>query len=235
MRRSTRFRRRKPSFRWFQPNIWTDGGSIGQYSTVVTGGAASASAFTTPGLTRILSGSAPFPGVVNAAGTLAGRILAERQYYRMRRIVGRLNFYLQTDKSINMEAEGGVIQVFWGIVRIPTDEQGVPDEKGAGTVIVDLRDAADQDAKEFIIAQDVWTTNYPIGTILPAGTHALAADPPLYSMIDKTMRRSARNEQDLFLWTAMSIQTLGANGIPATTDLNLGVLANLRPLGSFGR
>lgn len=236
MRSRSKFRRRRFSrMRWFTPALWSHSNPAPFATHTVPSAGPYQQVAIPPGFARVLSGTAPFQGVNNSAGILTGRILAERQYYNIRRIVGRMEFFLSTDSPLDMESEGGAIRVFWALLRMHTDELGQPDEKSDGTAVIDVSESEDQDEKAYIIAQDVWTTAYPIGTQLAAGTHSLAAAPPLYSLIDKTMRRSFRNEQDLFLATSADITTFGGNGIPSNTALELRALVNLRPLGTFGR
>lgn len=193
-------------------------------------GAASDRAIFDDAVTKVLAGDAPFPGVTNASGQLAGKMLAERQYYNVKRIVGRMSFELGTDKEISMP-NGGMVRVYWSLIRWHTDEQGIPDAD-----LLTLYDGNDQDEKPIILAQDVWSTAYPVGTTLNEGFHQLAADPPLYSMVDKTMRRPFRNEQALFLLTTGFVHCYtNSAGIPMTTELTLRSHINLRTLGTFGR
>lgn len=223
-----RGRRRGPRLRWFTPELW-NASSPQVYATEIVG--AAAPEFTTAtSMARMVYGSAPFAGVVNASGALTGKQLAELQRWRLLRVVGRMVWYLSIDTAIDMSVAGGQVTVWWAFVRWHTEESGQPD-----TPFPVLATRDDQDEKPVIIAQDVWRTNYPIGTTLEPGVHPLAAEPPLYSLIDKTMRRPFANEQDLFLATQIGIGTNGIAGIPNGLEVNLTGLLNLRVLGNFNR
>lgn len=222
-------RRRSSGLRWFTPNLWNDP-QPAVYSTDTFGGGGAVSLTGTPVATQVLRGSAPFPGVTNSAGLLAGKILAERQYFQLLRIVGRMSWYFSLTEQVDMP-NGGLVQLWWAIVRMNTEESGIPDVN----TIIDLSDEEEQDDKKTILAQDVWTTSYPLGTSLAAGTlHAMAADPPLFSMIDIKLRRPFRNEQDCFLVTQVGVHANG-NALPAGEDITLRGKLNLRVLGRFGR
>lgn len=223
-----RGRRRGPRLRWFTPELWNASSPQTYAQASVVGDQPE---FTTdPTMARMVYGSAPFVGVVNALGALTGKQLGELQRWRLLRVVGRMKWYFNTDSPIDMTVAGGQITVWWAFVRWHTEENGNPD-----TPFPLLATRDDQDEKPVIIAQDVWRTDYPISTTLEPGSHPLAAEPPLYSLIDKTMRRPFANEQDLFLVTQLGIATNGIAGIPDAADVSLSGLLNLRVLGNFNR
>lgn len=230
-RRRRTFRRRGGSLRWFTPNLWNGALPALYASETVTTPGGTGEIVTAPAVTHVLRGSSPFPGMNNSAGILSGKMLAERQYWQALRVVGRMNWYFTADDEIDMNS-GGIITVWWGLVRSHTNENGVPD-----TPLLALEDEENQDEKPLILAQDVWRTSYPAGTLLQPGTlHPLAGEPPLYSMVDKTLKRGFRNEQDMFLTCQLGVTTWGnATGIPFDTELHLHGAHSLRLLGRFGR
>lgn len=237
-RRKGGFRRRRSGLRWFTPNLWN--ASAPQVYTADTSGAGPVSEFTTrTALTPLLRGTAPFPGVTNAAGLLAGTMLAERQYFSLLRIVGRMHWWVDVSfddiGSTMAWSRGGCLSVWWAIVRRGTDEDGRPDTESTG-IFPELATRDNQDDKKLILAQDVWRTKIPAGTTAWSDTsiHALDAEQPLDSMIDIRLKRSFRNEQDVYLAVQLGIANFGDN-IPGGTTFQLAGLSNLRVLGKFGR
>jgi len=230
-RRRGTFRRRKSFLRWFTPNLW-NASNPQLYSQFIGNGANEQTSEVA--LTNLCFGSAPFPGVVNPAGIRAGVMLAERQYFSIRRVVGRMRWFLEQDDDV-IPMQRTIITVWWAIVRMNTDENGQPDAQALGNFpSLSIRD--NQDDKKMILAQDVWRTVVPPGgPSLPDGKlFELEAEPPLFSMVDKTMKRSFRNEQDIFLATQFGV--FWGDTIPASgTEVNLKGLLNLRMLGAFGR
>lgn len=228
-RRSFRSRRGS-GLRWFIPNLW----SGNRYNTVnlaPTVPATGPDYVSDTSYTRLLSGSAPFSGVNNAAGILTGRILAQRQFWQLRRIVGRLTFAFSGDSEFLFSA-GAFMRVHWAIVRAKVNENGQPDED----TFINLVDPDEQDDKQQIIYQDVWQTDYPPGTTLGADEiHHLGAAPPLYSMIDIKTKRPVGNEQDVFLATQLTGFAPFNNGFTVGTEIVLRSYFNLRVLGKFYR
>jgi len=222
------FRRRSSRMRWFTPNLW-NATQPQLYTTLIAAGGLSEQT-SEVALTNLCYGSAPFPGVLNAVGIRAGAMLAERQYYNIRRVVGRMRWYWSASDECTVRQ----VSVFWAIVRMATDENGQPDAQALGNFpSLAVRD--NQDDKKLILAQDVWRTFYQTPQAV-TGINQLfecEAEPPLYTMVDKTMRRSFRNEQDIFLATQLGVvfETPIQNG----EEVRLGGCVNLRMLGTFGR
>lgn len=237
-RRKGGFRRRRSGLRWFTPNLWN--ASLPQQYNSDTSGAGPANEFTTrTTLTPLLRGTAPFPGVTNAAGLLAGAMLAERQYFNLLRIVGRMNWEMVVEFDDPGDTitwpEGGCVSIWWAIFRRGTDEDGRPDTEAAGT-FPELAIRDNQDDKKLILAQDVWRTRIQRGASAwpDSSHHWLDAEQPLDSMIDIRLKRSFRNEQDVYLATQVGIANFGVN-LPAGATFILNGLNNLRVLGKFGR
>lgn len=221
-------RRRGPSLRWFTPNNWNTAQPV-VVNTQANWQAGNALFISDTAMLPLLKGSAPFPGVTNAAGRLAGTQLAERQYWRLKRIVGRLEFYMNFSEEA-VFSQGLTFRVHWAVVRWHTDDGGAPD-----TPFIDLSLRDDQDEKPVIIYQDTWTTDYPVGTSLSGApaVHPLSSDPPLYNYIDIRTGRPFRNEQDLFLATQFTAYDHGS--IVPQRDVEMQAHINLRLLGTFGR
>lgn len=234
MRRTRRFtRRRGSSLRWFTPNLWS--GTAPQLSQTINITPAAPEVYSTVALTPLLRGSAPFQGVNNAAGLLSGSLLGERAWYNIKRIVGRLAFFARSpDVEVPFDT-GGMVTVWWAIVRMNTDENGVPQTEASGN-FPDLHTRDNQDDKKYILAQDVWRTPLPPATLWQENVlQNLAAEPPLYSLIDKTFKRSFRNEQDIYLATQFGVVRYNGANFQNNSTLELFALHNLRTLGTFGK
>lgn len=248
MRRRGSFRRRKSGLRWLQPNAWMASNPNLMGSTAVGSTTIVDEFYSDPMLMPIVEGAAPFAGVANSAGLMTGKLLEARQYFKAIRLVGRLNFFWSI-RALNESAEtlhmpnGGVAAVHWALIRWPTSELGKPLDMFINTErAFSLLENEDQDEKKYIIAQDVWRTNYPVGTDLlmvqNGGEipHPMAAEPPLYSMFDHRINRWVGNEQQLFIVAQFGVYTPGlSNQVGQTTEISGWALANLRPLVKFGR
>lgn len=236
MRRGFRkFRRRRPALRWLAPTNWTDA----QWDTIIPANAVvrvSANNLQSEvTMTNLIHGSAPFPGVNNAAGRLTGKILAEKVRYKLLRVVGRMRFGLQnTNSTTGWELGFSGIQValHWAIVRWETEEDGAPN-----TPFLDPSDRDNQDQKDNILAQDVWRWELPDNLVIPAGNAIVPLPPvgPLYDLVDLPFKRWVANEQDIFL--AFSLSAFAQDGVPAALDTSIALLwqSNLRPLVQLGR
>lgn len=227
-RRRRRFTRRGSGLRWFVPELWNgpQPGALG-FGTI---GAATSVYIGDTVYTRIVAGSAPFAGVTNAAGLLTGKMLEQRQMWCLKRLVGRFQFAFVPDDEIVL-SNGGHVRLHWAIIRAKVENTGVPDEN----TFINLTEREEMDDKPTILYQDCWQTNYPVGTTLPTNSwNVLAAEPPLYSMIDIKTKRWFGNEQDLFLATQY---TMFANNGSLTAGAVINEYANLniRVLGRFGR
>lgn len=235
-RRRRSFRRRSSGLRWFQPNLW-NASNPQLYAGIDPLVASAAEAFSEVAVTPVIHGNAPFPGVNNAAGLLAGKVLAERQWLNIVRVVGRMTFYVDlVNPGVEVPfTNGGIVSVFWALFRMGTDEQGRPEtESGGDFPALNVRD--NQDEKSLILAQDVWRTSVPTGTTWLPGdalSFNVEPEPPLYNMIDVRLKRSFRNEQDLYLATQFGIWN--PDELPSGQGYELRGLVNLRPLGRFGR
>lgn len=237
-RRRGGFRRRSAGTRWFQPGLWTQG-----QEAIVNDNLTSAPAQTfqqEPSLVSLLRGAAPFPGVNNAAGRLAGTMLAERQYYKINRVVGRLHFWAFTQIGGDdfTTQFGALCRVFWSIIRWNTDEQGVPDSQGPGQGFFDSSVGTNQDERKIIVAQDVWSREFPPATQFNTDGQfwEIPGPGPLFNMIDLRMKRPVSNEQELFLCTTVWWHLFSPNeNWPSGSVFQLRSHYNLRPYGRLGR
>lgn len=232
-RRRFGMRRRSSGLKWYTPALW-NASTPQQYNITTAVGPATPEQYSNSALAPIIWGNAPFPGVVNAAGLRAGVPLAERTYLNIRRIVGRMNWYVEIQDAEVTFPLGGIASVHWAIVRMHTNEDGVPDEQASGNYPA-LATRDNQDEKAMIIAQDVWRTSIPPATTWPEGSlQFLAAEPPLYNMVDVRLKRSFRNEQDCYLMTQFGVSKWSGD-LTQSAVFVLHGLVNLRPLGRFGR
>lgn len=233
-----RMRRRRGGLRWFTPNVWS--ASSGITTNVALGittpvfevtGAGTDRNLNDIGICPLIKGGPPLPAAVNAAGREAGGQLAERQWWRVLRIVGRLAFQFVWTEAELVLTLPMFLTINWAICRLHIDEAGAAD-----TPLPNLRARDTQDEKAIILAQDVWRHQFGTGhTFDPSSVEVVGSSPPLFSMIDIKTRRSLRNEQDLFLiWDASLFSP--SNQIPTTSfESFLSPLVNLRTLGKFGR
>jgi len=230
-----RRRQFRSRLRWAKPALWT-----GCTEQVI----ADAEILSSPqdcvesadtGVTAIIKGAAPFKGVTNAAGVLTGTILGERQTLGLVRLVGRLQFslFMDGDDDVVVGPWGIRVEVFWGIQRVSVDDNGIPDEP-----VAQLNSDDDQDGKEHILYQDVWTTVFAPGQNLLSRTEIpLNQGAPLYDFIDiRPKKRRAGNEQAFVLSAWFRAFGKGqAWGPPSPHVLKLMVRGHLRPLVSLGR
>lgn len=240
MRRRTWSRRRsKAGFRWFTPGLWTSA-TLNPFSSVSTVAPAT-SLEIEASVVPLLSGAAPFPGVNNSAGRLAGRMLAERQYYSIRRVVGRHHWWLafaMGGDDVTLTAPM-FAKVNWGIIRWNTDELGVPDSTTSGQGFFDLSLAGNQDDRKTILWQDTWIREFPESTVFPAEIgrpFEIPGPGPLFNMVDARLRRPIGNEQELFLAATVKLWSWNdTDNIPSGSDISLWMSSNLRPYGRLGR
>lgn len=214
MRRFKRRRVARP--RWFTPNAWNE--ALGEE-------VAQSNATAVTHATNVLRGNAPFPGVTNASGLVAGQTLAELQRLTLLRIVGRVGFYARNGAEYN-EAAVAAYVVHFGFIVLECSESGVPKDPLPNPRVRD-----DQDERW------IWRDRYIHGPITRTQLDDQPYDlttGPFYGYVDITQRRRMRNEEDLFLlWNARYV---GISGTPSDQrEYYIQTFHNLRCLGRFSR
>lgn len=231
MRRRFTRRRRRPMQRWFKPDVYSSGNptTLGTFTPGVPASSIVSDTMVSP----MLFGSAPFPGVANAAGRIAGTILAERQWWTVRRIVGRLAFTVQSETAFEATGPKDVFYyaMHWGIMKWKTEEDGTPTSPMADPSSID-------DMDERWVYRDVWrgqvTPQPSIGAFEPID---ILGPDPFGTYIDISTRRVMRNEEDLWFVCKLHLDWFGGSGdsnFPAV-PFTIHSWRNLRILGGFAR
>lgn len=223
-------RRRRPMQRWFKPDFYSGSSptALGNFTTGVPAPSIVSDVMVSP----LLFGSAPFPGVANSAGRIAGTILAERQWWTVRRIVGRLSFVWHCQTAITPEIPGDSFyaSVHWGIMKWKTEEDGTPTSPMADPSNVD-------DMDERWVYRDVWREHVTTTGLAAFEPQDIIGPEPFGSYIDITTRRVMRNEEDLWFVAKFSAHWFAGSGdsnFPSANFL-LDSFRNLRILGGFSR